>query len=130
MSATMVNNRNNIDTNAILFLLISILLNTFAVLITSYVLAGVHIENFWSALAVAVVLGIINAVLRPIIFILTLPINILTLGLFSFVIMGGLVYLVSFIVPGFTLDNFWWAIAFALVVALINWFFNALVPKK
>jgi len=126
----MVNNRNNIDTNAILFLLISILLNTFAVLITSYVLAGVHIENFWSALAVAVVLGIINAVLRPIIFILTLPINILTLGLFSFVIMGGLVYLVSFIVPGFTLDNFWWAIAFALVVALINWFFNALVPKK
>lgn len=110
-------------------ILLSILINTLAVLVTGYILSGIHIASFWTALVVAIVLGIVNAVLRPIIFILTLPINILTLGLFSFVIMGLLVYLVSAIVPGFTVDNFGWAILFALIVALINWFLNSLVPK-
>ncbi len=104
-------------------LLLSILVNTLAVLLTSYILPGVHVKNFLTALLVAIVLGIVNAILRPIIFLLTLPINILTLGLFSFVIMGALVYLVSAIVPGFKLDNFWWAIAFALIIAIINWLF-------
>lgn len=111
-------------------LIIAILFNTLAVLVTSYILPGVHVKNFLTALVVAIVLGIVNAILRPIIFILTLPINILTLGLFSFVIMGALVYLVSAIVPGFTLDNFWWAIAFAIIVALVNWFFSSLLSSS
>lgn len=110
-------------------ILVAIIVNTVAVLVTSHILPGIHIKNFWSALAVAIVLGMINAILRPIIFILTLPINILTLGLFSFVIMGGLVYLTSAIVPGFTVDNFWWAILFALIVSLINWFLFSLGSK-
>lgn len=110
-------------------ILLFILLNTLAVLVTSYILPGIHIASFWTALVVAIVLGIVNAVLRPIVFILTLPINILTLGLFSFIIMGLLVYLVSWIVPGFKVDNFGWAILFALIVALINWFFNSLVRR-
>jgi putative membrane protein len=111
-------------------ILIAILINTLAVLVTGYILPGIHIASFWTALAVAVVLGIVNAILRPIIFILTLPINILTLGLFSFVIMGLLVYLVSAIVPGFKVDNFWWAILFAIIVALINWFLSSLNPSN
>ena len=111
-------------------LIISILINTIAVLVTGYILPGIHISSFWTAIAVAIVLGIVNAILRPIIFILTLPINILTLGLFSFVIMGLLVYLVSAIVPGFKVDNFWWAILFAIIVALINWFLNSLAPRR
>lgn len=111
-------------------ILLSILINTLAVLVTGYILPGIHVANFWTAVVVAIVLGVINAVLRPIIFILTLPINILTLGLFSFVIMGLLVYLVSAIVPGFKVDNFWWAILFAIIVALINWFLNSLVPTR
>lgn len=111
-------------------LLISILINTLAVLVTGYILPGIHIASFWTALVVAIVLGIINAFLRPIIFILTLPINILTLGLFSFVIMGFMVYLVSLIVPGFSVDNFGWAILFALILAFINWFLFALAPKS
>lgn len=110
-------------------ILISILVNTLAVLVTSYILPGIHIASFWTAVFVAIVLGIVNAILRPIIFILTLPINILTLGLFSFVIMGALVYLVSAIVPGFTVDNFWWAILFALLVALVNWVFSSIFRK-
>lgn len=111
-------------------ILISIIINTIAVLLTAYILPGIHIATFWTALLVAIVLGIVNAILRPIIFILTLPINILTLGLFSFVIMGLLVYLVSAIVPGFKVDNFWWAILFAIIVALINWILNAFLPKR
>lgn len=108
-------------------ILFAILINTVAVWITGYFLPGVHIKSFGISLLVAIVLGIVNAFLRPIIFILTLPINILTLGLFSFVIMGLLVYFVSAIVPGFTIDNFGWAILFALVVALINWILWSLI---
>ena len=111
-------------------ILLAILINTIAVFVTGYILPGIHISSFWTAVVVAIVLGLVNAILRPIIFILTLPINILTLGLFSFVIMGLLVYLVSAIVPGFKVDNFWWAIAFALIVALINWFLWSLTPNK
>lgn len=110
-------------------LIISILINTIAVLLTSYILPGIHIASGWTALIVAIVLGLINAFLRPIIFILTLPINLLTLGLFTFVIMGFMVYLVSLIVPGFKVDNFGWAILFALIVAIINGFLSAITPK-
>ena len=112
-------------------ILLAIIINTIAVLITAYILPGIHVAGFWTAVFVAIVLGIVNAILRPIIFILTLPINILTLGLFSFVIMGLLVYLVSAIVPGFVVDNFWWAILFALIVAIINWaLWSILSPKR
>lgn len=110
-------------------ILISILINTIAVILTAYLLPGIHIASFWTALIVAIVLGIVNAILRPIIFILTLPINILTLGLFSFVIMGLMVYLVSALVPGFKVDNFGWAILFALIVSLINWILSALLDR-
>lgn len=112
-------------------ILLAIIINTIAVLLTAYILPGIHVAGFWTAVFVAIVLGIVNAILRPIIFILTLPINILTLGLFSFVIMGLLVYLVSAIVPGFKVDNFWWAILFALIVAVINWIlWSILSPKR
>jgi len=111
-------------------ILLAIIINTIAVLLTAYILPGIHIAGFWSAVFVAVVLGIVNAILRPIIFILTLPINILTLGLFSFVIMGLLVYLVSAIVPGFKVDNFGWAILFALIVAIINWILWSILKRS
>jgi putative membrane protein len=107
--------------------IIAILINSFAVFVTAYILPGIHLNNFFTAIVVAIVLGVINTFIRPLIFILTLPINILTLGLFTFVIMGGLILLVSYIVPGFTVDNFWWALAFALVLALISGFLESLV---
>lgn len=105
-------------------MLISILINVIAVFVTGYILPGIQIDSFLTGIAVAVVLGIANAILRPILFVLTLPLNILTLGLFSFVIMGLMVYLASAIVPGFYVANFWWAIAFAVIVALINSFLS------
>lgn len=111
-------------------LILSIIINTIAVLITSYLLSGIHIRSFWIAIIVAIVLGIVNAIIRPILFIITLPINILTLGLFSFIIMGLCVWLVSAIVPGFKVDGFWWAVAFAIILAIVNWLLNLITPGR
>lgn len=110
-------------------ILLAIIINTLAVLFTAYILPGIHLSGFWTALFVAIVLGIVNAIIRPIVFILTLPINILTLGLFSFVIIGLMAYLVSAIVPGFKIDNFGWAILFALIVSIINWLLWKFIPS-
>lgn len=107
-------------------ILISLALSALAVYVTARILPGVVLEGFGTALVVAVVLGAANAVLRPLLLILTLPINILTLGLFTFVIIGGLVQLVSWLVPGFQVAGFWQALAFALVLWLINSFLQRL----
>lgn len=107
--------------------ILTVILSAIAVFVTANILSGVHLEGFGTAIIVAIVLAIINAFIRPLLLILTLPINILTLGLFTFVIIGGLVMLVSAIVPGFKVDGFWWALAFALVLAIINGFLNSLV---
>lgn len=108
------------------YALITILLSTVAVFVTAHILPGVKIEGWGTALVVAIVLAIVNAFIRPLIFILTLPINILTLGLFTFVIIALMVMLVSAIVPGFHVNGFWWAMAFGLVLAIINGFLNSL----
>lgn len=102
------------------------LLNAVAIVVSAYVLPGVHVQDFVVALILAVVLGIINAILKPILLILTLPINILTLGLFTFIINASLVMLAASLVKGFAVDSFWWALAFSLVLSLVNWFFHRL----
>lgn len=80
--------------------------------------------NVGGALLAALVLGLLNLFIKPIIVLLTLPINIITLGLFSLVINGALVLLAGMIVPGFSVLNFGWAIVFAIVLSLLNIFFN------
>jgi len=109
-------------------LLIAIIISTIAVLVTGYILPGIKVPDTTTALVIAVVLGFVNAFVRPILFILTLPINVLTLGLFSFVIMGLMVMLVGAIVPGFVVSGFWWAVAFAIVFAILNNFMYVLIP--
>lgn len=102
-------------------IIVRLLINALAVLITSYILqSGVSINSFWDAVVVAVVLGIINTFLKPIITILTLPINLLTLGIFSFIMNGLFILLVSRIVPGFEVAGFWWAILFSIVLSLVS----------
>lgn len=78
------------------------------------------------ALVLAVVLGILNVFIKPIFVLLTLPINVLTLGLFTLVINAVFVLVAAKIVPGFTVDGFWWAFFFGIVLSLINSFFNTL----
>ncbi len=100
--------------------IIHLLLSGFAVLVAAYILPGIKVSDFFTAVVVALVLGIANAIIKPILVILTLPINILTLGLFTLLINGLLVILVSKIVPGFHVDNIWWAILFSIVLSLIS----------
>jgi putative membrane protein len=107
-------------------LLLNILVSAVAVLVTGRLLPGVAIDGFGTAVVVAIVLGLVNGLLGPVLVALTLPINVLTLGLFTFVIIGGLVMLTAAIVPGFRVANFWWALGFAFVLALVNSAFHAL----
>ncbi len=103
-------------------MLISWFVSALTIFVTAYILPGVRIDGFLSALAVAVVLGVINLLIKPIILLLTLPITVVTLGLFTFVINALLILLASAIVPGFTVDTFWWALLFSIVLSLINSF--------
>lgn len=94
-----------------------------AIVIAAYIVPDVSITII-SALIAAVVLGALNLFIRPIIVILTLPINVVTLGLFSLVINAFLVLLASYLVPAFVINGFWTAFLFALVLSIVNWVFH------
>ncbi len=101
-------------------ILINWAISALIILVLAFILPGVVITGFLAALAVALVIGLIHAFLRPLALLLTLPINILTLGLFTFVIDALLVLLAAKITPGFNVKNFWWALIFALALSLTN----------
>ncbi len=94
-----------------------------AIGIAAYLVPGVTVDLVGAIIA-AVVLGALNLIIRPILLLLTLPINVLTLGLFSLVINAALVLAASAVVPGFLVSDFWQAFLFALVLAIINWVFH------
>lgn len=100
--------------------LASWIVSALAIFAIALYLPGFHVNSFTTALIVALVLGIVNAVIKPILVILTLPITILTLGLFTFVVNAVLIILVSKIVPGFTIAGFFPALIAAVVLWLIN----------
>lgn len=102
------------------------LISTLAIIIAAYLIPAVEIDGLFSAFVAALVLGLINTVLKPILIILTLPINILTLGLFTLVINAGLVLLTDVIVPGFAIAGFWWAMLFSVVLSLLTFALNQL----
>lgn len=110
-------------------ILINWLVMTLIILIAAYLLPGVTVTTFVVALLVALVLGIVNAIIKPILIILTLPINILTLGLFILVINALLVMLVAWLIPGFEVAGFWWAMLFSIVISVIE-FFLSMIYKK
>jgi len=101
-------------------ILVSWLISAMVILSVAYFLPGVHVANFISAIVAALVLGIINAIIKPVLVIFTLPINILTLGLFTLVINAVLILLVAKIVPGFIVDGFWWALLFGIILSVAN----------
>ena len=103
-------------------ILINWLISALVILASAYLLPGIHVENFLTALVLALVLGILNAIVKPILLLLTLPINVLTLGLFTLVINALLIMLATMIVPGFSVDTFWWAVLFSILISLFNIF--------
>ena len=106
-------------------LLAQLIISALAVMIASFLFKGVHVDSAYTALAVAAVLAILNAIVKPILVILTIPITIVTLGLFLLVINAALILLASEIVHGFKVDSFWTAFFFSIILALINSIFNS-----
>jgi putative membrane protein len=104
--------------------IIRLLISGLAVLLTDYLLSGVAISGFWTSVLVAFLLGIANTYLRPILSLIALPLTILTFGLFLLVINVLMVFLVEWLVPGFSVDSFWWALLFSVIQSLLNALFQ------
>jgi len=112
-------------------LLLTWLINAIALIALPYVVSSITVDSFLTALLVAIVLGFVNAIIRPILVILTLPVTILTLGLFIFVINGLLFWAVGSFWPGFHVNGFWAAVFGAIVYSVISWILSAiLMPRK
>ncbi len=105
-------------------------LNGLAILLAAYLLPGVHIEHYGYALLVAVVLSLANVFVKPFLILLTIPITVVSLGLFLLVINAWVILLVDELVPGFHVDNFSWALAFSVILWVINSLFDDLTKAK
>lgn len=106
------------------------LILTAAITVASYLMEGIEVAGFFSALGAAAILGVLNAVFRPILIILTLPINVLSLGLFTFVINALLLMMVSGVIGGFQVHGFWSAVFGSLVISLVSWVLSSFVNSR
>lgn len=97
-----------------------LIINSIVVFIGAYVLDGVKIKNFWTAIGVAIVLGLINMFIKPLILLLTLPLTILTLGLFVLVINAWILMLIDKLIDGLTIKGFWWAVIYSIIISVLN----------
>jgi putative membrane protein len=111
-------------------ILIRWIILTVSIIIASYLLEGIHISGFFSAFFAAAALGILNALFRPILLILTLPINVLTLGLFTFIINALMLKMASGIIPGFEVQGFWTAVIGSLIISVISWLLNSFISDR
>ena len=109
-----------------LYAILRWVINALLLMLIPYLVPGIEVASFFTALVVAVVLAAVNAIIRPIVILLTLPINILTLGLFTLVINGLMFYLVSAIVKGFTISNFRAAFFAALIYSILSMIISSL----
>lgn len=110
--------------------IIRFLLSGLAVLLTAYLLPGVAVEHYGYALLAAVVLSFADMIVKPVLIVLTIPITVITLGLFLLVINALIILLVDYFVPGFNVDGFWWALAFSLILSIFNSLFTDLFKDK
>jgi putative membrane protein len=111
-------------------LLIRWLTVTGAIAIAAYLLDGIHVSGFMAAFWAAAILGVLNAFFRPIALILTLPINILSLGFFTFVINAAMLKMASSLIPGFDVEGFWTAIFGSLIVSTVSFGINVFISEK
>jgi putative membrane protein len=86
----------------------------------SSVMRGIHIDTFWTAIVLSIVLAVLNMLVKPLLIILTIPITILTFGLFLLVINAGIILLAGSLVNGFRVDGFWWALLFSLLLSMLT----------
>ena len=106
------------------------LILTFSIIATSYLIDGIQVSGFLSAFFAAAILGILNAFFRPILLILTLPVNILSLGLFTFVINAIVLMMVSGVISGFEVYGFWSAVFGSLLISLVSWLLTSFIGGR
>jgi len=111
-------------------LLLTWLVNAVALLALPYLFTSIHVEGFTTALVAALVLGLINTLIRPVLVILTLPVTLVTLGLFIFVINGLLFWFVGSFIEGFRVDGFWAGVFGAIVYSIISWALSVLLLQR
>jgi putative membrane protein len=109
-------------------IVIGLLIRTVIILIAAYILPGVSVDGFWAALLLAVVLGLVNTFIRPLVVFFTLPATIVSLGLFLFVINALMVMLADWLLPSFTVASFVWALLFSVVISIVSSLFERLRP--
>ncbi len=106
------------------------LTSTGAIILTSYLLGGIHVDGFFTAFFAAAMLGILNALFRPIALLITLPINILTLGFFTFVINALMLKMASGVISGFEVHGFGAAVLGSLMISVISWLLNSFINRR
>jgi putative membrane protein len=110
--------------------LLRLLLNGVAVLCATFLIPGLHVDTPATALIAGIALGLVNAIVRPLLLLLTLPLTLLTLGLFIFVVNAICLALVAWLVPGFSISGFGAALIGALVISLVSWVLSAILVEK
>jgi putative membrane protein len=113
----MANYQDNTSTSGIIR---NLVVNTLSIFAVSYILSGVHVESFLTAIIVAVVMSVFNVTLKPFLILITIPVTFLTFGLFLLVINVLVLYAAAALIDGFDIDGFWWALLFSLLVSLVN----------
>ncbi len=110
--------------------LLRVSINLLALVVAGSVIKGIRIESLGMGIIAAGILGMVNAVIRPVVLVLTLPINLLTLGLFTLVVNAAMLMLVSALVPGFAIESFRSAFFGALVISLVSWGVNIFISSS
>ena len=109
---------------------VKLILYSVAIMLTSYLLPGVDIENFGYAFIFAALLALLNITLKPLLILLTIPFTIFTLGLFLLVINAVIILIADSIIPGTEIDGFWWALLFSLIVSIFNGIFTGMTKEE
>jgi putative membrane protein len=109
-------------------ILVKLLVNALIIFALAWVLPGVDVTSYWTALIVAIILGVLNLFVKPLLIILTIPVTIISLGLFLFVINALMILLTDYLVDGFNVNGFWWALLFSILISIMNAAFDR--PSK
>ncbi len=110
--------------------ILRILLTAVAVFILAYILPGVEVASYWSAVLVAIVVGLLRLIVKPILVLLTLPITIITLGLFLLVINAVIIMMADYFIGGFAVANIWWALLFSLLLSILQSILYSILNKE
>lgn len=101
-------------------ILINLLISALAVYLTAWLLPGISVKSYWAAIGVAIVIGLLNVLVKPLLTVLTIPVTVITLGLFLFVIDALVVMLASKLLDSFQVNGFWWALLFSIIVSVVT----------